>query len=320
LPRFGYTIIGQDVLFYLIPLVGQRTHVMHEDLIQHRMTSFDGTHIAYYLGGRADGPAVVISAGLGGGLVAWRHIIEDLAPDYRLICWDYRGLFKSGPAVNAAGYAIENHARDLKCLLEHLGITQPVLLGWSMGVQVNFEACLSHWIKPSGLVAIHGTPGRPIDTALNSGLPKRVAPLIFSTVRKTWRLAMKPAPRMVNSDRMVQLIMLGFRGLGWMDKGMSQRDFQDMARDWIELDLEAYTDIFDALGRHDTTDRLPTLETKTLVVAGSKDKFTPNHLSTTIERLLPNAELVMVPSATHFGLMEHPVFVCGAVRNFIDSL
>jgi pimeloyl-ACP methyl ester carboxylesterase len=114
--------------------------------------------------------------------------------------------------------------------------------------------------------------------------------------------------------------MLGFRGLGWMDKGMSQRDFQDMARDWVELDLEAYTDIFDALGRHDTTDRLHTLTAKTLVVAGSKDKFTPNYLSRTIEGLLPNSELVMVPSATHFGLMEHPDFVCQAIRKFVDGL
>lgn len=293
---------------------------MEDQLEQQYMRSFDGTKIAYYLGGDPQGPPVVISAGLGGGLVAWRHVIEELAPDHRLICWDYRGLFSSGPARSPGDYAIENHARDLKCLLEHLEIVDPVLLGWSMGVQVNFETCLSHWVKPRGIVAVHGTPGHPIDTAFNSSLPKKVAPYLFSVVRKAWRVAMKPAPVIVNSDRVVNLVMLGFRGLGWMDKGMSQRDFQDMARDWVELDLEAYTDIFDALGRHDTTDRLHTLTAKTLVVAGSKDKFTPNYLSRTIEGLLPNSELVMVPSATHFGLMEHPDFVCQAIRKFVDGL
>jgi len=293
---------------------------MESTLQEHRMSSFDGTEIAYYTGGYTGGPVVLMSAGLGGGLVAWRHIIEDLAADHQLVAWDYRGLFQSGSAPNRAAYSIENHARDLKCLMEHLDIDAPILLGWSMGVQVNFEVCLSHWAKPRGLVAIHGTPGRPIKTAFDSKVPERIAPFVFSAVQKTWRVAMKPAPKLANSDPVIRMVMAGFRELGWLDEGISQRDFQDMARDWVGLDLEAYTDIFDALGRHDVTSRLHEIDTPTLVIAGGKDKFTPKHLSETLDKGLPNAELVTVPNATHFGLMEHPIFVCAAIRSFIDSL
>lgn len=289
-------------------------------LKQDRFVSFDGTEIAYYAGGCPDGPVVIMSAGLGGGLVAWRHLIKDLAPDHRLIAWDYRGLFASAPAPTRAAYTVEHHARDLKCLIEHLEIEAPILIGWSMGVQVNFEACLSHWVKPCGLIAAHGSPGRPISTAFDSKIPERIAPLLFSAVQKTWRLAMKPAPRFVNSDLVIRGVMRGFQAVGWMDGAIAKRDFQDMARDWVELNLEIYTDIFDALGRHDLSDRLHEIKTPTLVIAGSKDKFTPKHLSESIERVLPNAELVYVPNATHFGLMEHPAFVCAAIRRFIASL
>ena len=37
--------------------------------------SYDGTRIAYYVAGPDDGIPLVIAAGLGGGICAWRRIL-----------------------------------------------------------------------------------------------------------------------------------------------------------------------------------------------------------------------------------------------------
>ena len=128
-----------------------------------RLRSHDGTRLTYYAGGAGEGVALVFCGGLGGGIQVWQPLLERFAPRFRLLAWDYRGLYASGPSPRRA-YGIEDHARDLRQLLEHEGVEAPVLLGWSMGVQVMLEAHRADPALARGLVAIHGTPGRPLQT------------------------------------------------------------------------------------------------------------------------------------------------------------
>ena len=58
-----------------------------------RFRSFDGTEIAYQA--RGDGPCVVLANGLGGTFEAFRHIFATLGTRYRVLCWDYRGMYRS---------------------------------------------------------------------------------------------------------------------------------------------------------------------------------------------------------------------------------
>src|SRR3569623_3517701 len=55
----------------------------------------DGTRIGYQV--RGEGPAVVLANGLGGTYLAIRYLYAALGA-YKTICWDYRGLYTSGPA------------------------------------------------------------------------------------------------------------------------------------------------------------------------------------------------------------------------------
>src|SRR5262245_11666829 len=107
------------------------------------VTSFDGTRIAYHVT-RApfQGAKVILLAnGLGGPPASWRAQIDYLSDRYRLLTWDYRGLYASGkPSRNEPqAYAIPNHVRDLSVVAEAEGITEATVVGWSMGVQVALE-------------------------------------------------------------------------------------------------------------------------------------------------------------------------------------
>ena len=71
-----------------------------DDVEIKRFQSFDGTEITYQDTG--SGPVIILANGLGGAYESWRHFIAYFRDRYRILSWDYRGLYRSGrpPAEN----------------------------------------------------------------------------------------------------------------------------------------------------------------------------------------------------------------------------
>lgn len=61
----------------------------------------------------------------------WRKNVPELANDFRVVTVDLRGHGNSSKTL--AGHTIRQYARDLRELIEHLGLHGVVLLGWSLG-------------------------------------------------------------------------------------------------------------------------------------------------------------------------------------------
>ena len=85
--------------------------------------------------------------------------------------WDYRGLYRSGKPANPGTLGPASQALDLEAILDALGWQRVILVGWSMGVQVNFEAWRRFPERIAAIGVINGVGGRPFDTALGSRLP-----------------------------------------------------------------------------------------------------------------------------------------------------
>src|SRR6266540_2729072 len=157
--------------------------LMVPGLVHKSFLSFDGTRIAYQLRGPVGAPAVVLACGLGGSCEAFRYIYDALGDDYRIVCWDYRGLFRSERPRDLATLAIASHCRDLAALLEHENISEAVFIGWSMGVQVSLEFFRHHRRHMRAIVAINGTFGTPFRTAMASRLSRYVIPPILAAMK-----------------------------------------------------------------------------------------------------------------------------------------
>jgi non-heme chloroperoxidase len=75
------------------------------------------------------------------GVCMSRHFfgrnIEPLAEAHRVVALDFRGHGAS-PA-SEGGHSIAQYARDVRALVEHLGLDGAVLMGWSMGSIVAWE-------------------------------------------------------------------------------------------------------------------------------------------------------------------------------------
>ena len=88
--KAAFFVFGYDRRRLMVPGIQQRHHVMR-----------DGTRIGYQVRGDAGRPCVVLANGLGGQYIAFRDLYAALT-DYFVICWDYRGLYSSGPSPDIA--------------------------------------------------------------------------------------------------------------------------------------------------------------------------------------------------------------------------
>ncbi len=94
-----------------------------------------GVRMAYE--DRGAGRPIVFVHGWGGSGEVWDNQVLDLADRFRVITVDLRGHGASDKPWETYNY--ELFCRDLKSLMEHLGLEDVTLVGWSMGGHVGLK-------------------------------------------------------------------------------------------------------------------------------------------------------------------------------------
>ncbi len=109
--------------------------------------SADGTCIAFSEWGNSNGPAVVLIHGWISCRGVFSHQVEgELAERCRLVAYDLRGHGDSGKPASPEGYADQAlWAQDLECVLRAVGISRPVIAGWSLGGRIA-----AHYVYVNG--------------------------------------------------------------------------------------------------------------------------------------------------------------------------
>ena len=74
-----------------------------------------------------------------------------------------------------------------------------------------------------------------------------------------------------------------------------------------------------AAGRHTAREVLPLVDVPTLIVAGTRDGFTPLSLSEEMHSLIPHSEFLVVEGGSHAAPIEKPGLVTGKVAAFIRA-
>ena len=73
------------------------------------------------------------------------------------------------------------------------------------------------------------------------------------------------------------------------------------------------------VGRDSILERLPDIDSPTLVIVGAEDASLPVACSQEIAATIPNSQLVVVPGAGHLSSLENPEAVNRAMIGFLDS-
>lgn len=280
-----------------------------------KLTTRDGTEIAYQLRGSGK-PAVVLANGLGGSFEAFRHVYSALGDRYTILCWDYRGLYGSGPPRDRTAVGIEHQCEDIEQILDHLGIDRAVHIGWSMGVQVNFELFRRRPERIAGLVAINGTYGRPFRTALSSRYIHHVVPVLLRAARAQANLIGIATRAVVGWDGLIAMM----QRFGMVSPTLDVDAFRDVAVGFKDIDWRIYTDTMARLGEHDASEVLERVKVPTLVITGDKDILTPPTTAERIHRSIPGSRLVVIRGGTHYTPVEYPAIIQEEITGFLGRV
>ena len=83
------------------------------------------------------------------------------------------------------------------------------------------------------------------------------------------------------------------------------------------MDFGTFARMVEALGEHSAWDLLPRVGVPTLIIAGQRDTFSPLPLSEAMADALPRADMILLPDASHAGLVEQPLTINLALRRFL---
>lgn len=286
---------------------------------ERRIVAADGTGIAYEVLGRGE-RTIVLANGLGGRLYAWMPAIEAFWKDYRIVTWDYRGLFSSDAPSSLRKLAVAHHVDDVHAVLEAEDVDRAVFVGWSMGVQVSLDFAASHPQRVAGLVLLNGTYGHVLSTGFQPlvsvpFLPKRLHaildwlqdhPEVAGQIARLSRLSEIPTyllMRLTAGARAGELSPLISR---YMDDVLGP-SFTNFLRLFQELDAHSVYHLL----RH--------IEAPALVISGVLDILTPAYQSRQIASRMPNAEHVRLWRSSHFSMLERPEIVVPAMRRFLEQ-
>ena len=100
---------------------------------------------------------MLISNGLGTPHHAWPDI-NRRADTYRVMTWDHRGLGGSERPSDESRINISDHTDDLFAVMDSYGVDRAVVIGWSAGVNVAFEAAVRQPQRIAGVLAVGGVP------------------------------------------------------------------------------------------------------------------------------------------------------------------
>jgi len=287
--------------------------VLGLDLEQRHLQVRDGTRIGYQVCGQ--GPAVVLANGLGGTYVAFRHLINHLQ-GYRVLAWDYRGLYSSDAPADPTANTVEHQAADLVELLDHERIERALLVGWSMGVQVNFELCRAHADRVAGLYAINGTSGKAFHTVMSSRVVHRVIPILLRMIRAQAELVGRAARVVAGSDALITTM----KRFGLVSDRIDLEVFRHVASGFKSIDWRIYSDLLGRLDEHDAADVLASIRVPTTIVTGDRDLMTPPATAERIHRAITGSRMVVVEGGTHYTPVEFPAVLQDELGRLLDRI
>jgi pimeloyl-ACP methyl ester carboxylesterase len=287
-------------------------------LRRRRLVASDGTGIAYEVVGQGN-KTLLLANGLGGRLYALEPIVDEFWREYRIITWDYRGLFESDQPPSLRRLQVVHHVDDARAILDAEQVDRAVVFGWSMGVQIALDFAASSPERVAGLVLMNGTHGKVFSTGFQPffaipGLPKRLHAFV------EWISARPKATEVL--AKLTRLTEIPTTALMFVTAGRRAVALRPVLRryyaDVLGRCFRSYMRLFQELDAHSTYHLLPEITAPALVISGRLDFLTPAYQSDEIARRMPNAEHLALVRASHFAILERTNEVIGAMRAFLD--
>lgn len=271
------------------------------------VTLKDGAEIAVDVSGEGTPVLFVHGWAMQGSLFAGQR--DALSSSYQIITVDLRGHGASSRDVTAL--TIERLGADIVEIADALNLTELVVVGWSMGAMVLWDALTSREfaVRVAGLVSIDMSPRLSNDGAWSLGLADGRGPLAalraVEAMRADWPNAVRRfAPRIfapdMTPDRQAQLSAI--------------------ISDASALNGEAMAALWESMAVQDFRKTIGVLPTPILAVHGAKSQLYPVATGEFIAENAPSGDVAVFPASGHAPHLEEPERFNTALQRFISSV
>lgn len=259
---------------------------------------------------------MLISNGLGTPHDAWPDI-NRRTDTYRVMTWDHRGLGGSERPSDESRVNISDHTDDLFAVMDSYGIERSVVIGWSAGVNVAFEAALREPHRIAGVLAVAGVPGGSFDALFHPlpGFLRRRAGWVGSHLLRY----VGPMLGVVLTDALPGSPEQGFNPWGVGTFGLDVihgYTLIKVLRRFAEHDWSWYSHLVRAVGDHPPID-VGKIDVPVTYLAGTWDAITSAKQMRTASANTLHSRYVELP-ATHFIPLQFPQRMSGELGDLVD--
>lgn len=232
-----------------------------------------------------EGEPILLLHGWGCTGEIFKNIQAVLATSYKTYSFDFPGFGASDEPTDVWG--VEEYTRMVEAFVKENGITKPALMGHSFGGRVSIVFASRNDVSRVVLVDAAGIkPKRPLKYYWKVYTFKAMKWLCNTFLPKAKALAIIDKRR----------------------KGAGSSDYNNAS--------PMMRAILSKVVNEDLKHLMPKIKAPTLLFWGNMDTATPLSDAKTMEKLIPDAGLVVAHGTGHFSFLENPGLFTAVIKNF----
>ncbi len=249
------------------------------------------------LGNKNATQTLVFLNGLSQSTVSWLLTTPYFKDNYRIVLMDF--IFQGQSEKTGEWRNFDQHALDVKTVLDVLNIDKAIIIGLSYGSLVAQNFAVNHPTKISKLILI-------------STFAHKTA--YYEAIELSWWRALEFGGYSLMLDIMLPSVL----SENYFKNPLIPIDLMKQVRQDANEDKQALFKLMRATKeRVDFRPALKHVLTPTLVIQGEKDLLFPVHMAQEVANSIPQAKLEIIKNAGHTLNLEAVPQMCALIKEFV---
>lgn len=250
-------------------------------------------------GNEQSSETLVFLNGLTQSTLSWYFVQQHFKDDYKIILIDF--IFQGQSSKEGEWRNFDQHAKDVKAVLDKENVKHPVIIGLSYGSAVgqHFAVLFPAYLKKLILIATfaHSTP-------------------YFEAIGYSWARALETG----GYNLMLDVMLPNVLSENYFNNPLIPIDMMKAARKGLNENNEALMKLMHATNdRKDYRPRLKEIQAPTIIIHGEKDLLIPQHMANEVHLNIKNSEMIIIKKAGHTLNLEAVPEVCDHIKNFLSK-
>ena len=254
-----------------------------------------------------EGTPILLLHGFGASSYSWRHVMEGLQNDYRVIAVDLKGFGKSiKPEDN--NYSVYHQAHFISQWIDKLDLHNVTIIGNSFGGGVALaSAILDREKKVKRIDRMVLIDSIAYDQSIPFFINLMRIPVIrdigFALFSPEFQVRKTLEKAYYDDSKISEKSIIEYASA--LQEKAGQKAIFKSAEQLIPDDLELFTE------------RYKSIEIPTLIIWGAHDEVIPLEFGYRLKNDIQNAQLVIIENSGHVPQEENPALTLEAIRSFL---